>query len=74
MAQEARFAERNDDEVIVNRLRAKADSLELPEAAKNIHVRRLRGQIYIWSEYVDTISLPGLVRGVGFRPATEREL
>jgi hypothetical protein len=72
MAQEARFAASKDDDVIVGRLRAKADSLGLPEAAKRIHIRRQHRQVFIWSDYVETIELPGFVRDVDFTPHVER--
>ena len=72
MKQEARFSPSNSNEVIVARLRAKADSLDLPDAAKRVHIRRERHQIYIWTEYFDTIELPGYVREVSFEPHVER--
>jgi len=72
MTQEARFAPSNTNELIVSRLRAKADSLGLPEAAQKVHIRRERHHTDIWAEYIDTIELPGHVREVSFEPHVER--
>ena len=61
MTQESRFAARNGNEIIIEHLRAQADSLGLPEGAKKIQIRRKPNQIWIWSEYIETVELPGLV-------------
>jgi hypothetical protein len=71
MKQEALFASRNSDDVIVMRLRSFADSLELPEAAQHIGVRRGPHTIQVWSEYYDHIELPLTVREVHFAPRAE---
>jgi hypothetical protein len=72
MVQEARFAARNADTIIRERLRAKADSLGLPEGARRIRIRRTRHTVFIWSEYTETVELPLFVRDFEFYPHAER--
>lgn len=74
MQQELRFAARRSDNEIRRRLASKADSLGLPEAARNVQVRRDGGRIFVWSEYYDIIELPLFVREVYFYPHAERIL
>lgn len=72
MKQEARFAARRTDEEIVQRLRAKADSLGLPEQAlKHLRVRRTTNVIRIRSDYEQAIELPAMVRELRFEPQVE---
>jgi hypothetical protein len=71
MEQTARFAAHYDDETIRQRLRSAADSLNLPESARQIQVRRREHYIVIWTEYFDHIELPGYVREVRFNPRVE---
>lgn len=68
MRQEARFAVRRTDDQIRRRLAAKADSLGLPEAAGKITIRRINRQVFIESDYYDSIEFPGFVREVHFNP------
>lgn len=68
MRQEARFASRRTDDQIKRRLAAKADSLGLPEAAGKVTVRRINRQVFIESDYYDSIEFPGYVREVHFNP------
>ena len=72
MEQEARFAERLDDETIRRRLRARADSLGLPPDAGTVVVRRTDRRIEIWADYGEPIALPLLVRELRFRPHVAR--
>ena len=72
MGQQARFAVRNSDANVQNRLRATADSLGLPEAAGNIFIRRSPGLIEIWSEYYEQVELPLFLREFYFNPTAER--
>ncbi|MEO8880938.1 MAG: hypothetical protein ABI446_11140 [Gemmatimonadaceae bacterium] len=72
MTQESRFAARNGNEVIIAHLRAQADSLGLPEGAKKIQIRRKPNQIWIWSEYIETVELPWMVKDIDFNPHVER--
>ena len=72
MEQEARFAAHNPNDVILTRLRAKADSLDMPEGAKKLQIRRKGNQIWIWVDYIETIELPGIVKEVELTPHVER--
>jgi hypothetical protein len=74
MRQEVRFAAHSPTDLIVKRLKAAADSLELPEAAGNIQVRRTETTISIESEYYERIELPMYVREVRFHPHAEGPL
>jgi hypothetical protein len=74
MKQEARFGEKNSDDVIVRRLRSFADSLELPEGAQHIGVKRTDRTIQVWSDYYEHIELPLTVREIHFTPRAEAPL
>lgn len=71
MQQEARFAGSRTDGVIKRRIAAYADSLGLPEAAKQVRVRRQQKHIYIWSEYYETVELPFLSKELLLSPRVE---
>jgi hypothetical protein len=72
MRQGARFARINSDDLIRSRLRAVADSLDLPPEAKAVSVRRYPGdRIVIHAEYVEEFELPGTVRLHTFTPRVE---
>lgn len=64
--QQAKFAAGAPDDTIIARLRAQADSLGLPPEAQRIHVRRTAKGITIWSQYADSVLLPGMNREVDF--------
>ena len=68
MRQEARFAGRNSDLVIRTRLRALADSIDLPDEAHRIGISRGEHSIRISADYVEEIEGPLFVRGIRFRP------
>jgi len=68
MRTEARYASKRTDGVIRRRIEAFADSLGMPESARNVHVRRTEHAIFIWSDYSEHIELPGYVREVHFNP------
>lgn len=70
--QEALFAEQTSDDTIITRLRDEADTLGLPADARRIHVRRTPHLVQIWTEYTDTVVLPGLVHEIDFVPHAER--
>ncbi len=72
MEQEARFAARTANETIVSGLRAKADSLGLPEAAGKIQIHRKENKIWIWANYIELIELPGYQIEVELTPHAER--
>ncbi|HEY4658965.1 MAG TPA: hypothetical protein VIH11_05610 [Gemmatimonadaceae bacterium] len=69
MKQEARFAAHRSDAVIIRRVAAFADSLGLPEGARNVRVRRGNRMIYIWAEYYEHLELPGFVKEWHFNPS-----
>jgi hypothetical protein len=69
MEQEARFAAHRSDAVIRRRIIAYADSLGLPEGARNVIVRRGDHIIFIFAEYYEHIELPGYVRELHFNPS-----
>jgi hypothetical protein len=68
MKQEVRFAASRSDAVIKRRVSEFADSLGLPEAAKEVHVKRGNKIIVIWAEYYHNIELPGFVKEIRFNP------
>jgi len=68
MKQEARFAAQRSDAVIRRRIALFADSLGLPNAARNVRIRRGAREVYIWSEYSEHVELPGLTRDLRFNP------
>ena len=71
MKQEVRFAAQNTDNQILRHLRARADSLGLPEAAGEISLKRSGRRIEIESEYYVIIVLPLTVREFRFNPSAE---
>jgi hypothetical protein len=73
MAQEARFAARLPDDSIAVHLRAKAESLGLPDRAGAVGVRRRGQTITIWSEYHELLELPGTTRRIRFAPRVVRD-
>lgn len=68
MKQEVRFSGTRSDAVIKRRLAAFADSLGLPEAARDVHIKRSNKVILIWAEYYHNIEFPGFVREFRFNP------
>ena len=72
--QEVRFAAHNNNDAIMTRLRAAADSLGLPEAAGHVIIRRVKGLISIESYYDEPVELPGHVRELHFHPRAEGPL
>jgi len=74
MRQQVRFHARSPNEVIIARLRAAADSLELPEAAGKITIRRTRSTITIEAEYYEHVEFPMYVREIRFHPRAEGPL
>lgn len=71
MNQEVRFASTRTDAAIRRRLRDKAESLGLPESARNVRIRRGNGVIQIYTEYYLPIEFPGLIREVYFSPQAQ---
>jgi len=74
MRQEVRFAAHSPNENILVRLKAQADSLDLPDDAHDITIRRTNTSISIDAEYYDRIELPMFARDVLFHPHAEGPL
>lgn len=74
MRQEARFATQHDDARIRARLGAAADSLGLPDAARQVRIVRGNARIRISATYVEIVEFPGTVRELKFTPAIEAGL
>jgi hypothetical protein len=70
--QQAKFAASTPDDTIITRLRSQADSLDLPTEAQRIHLRRTTKGIAIWSQYADSVVLPGYGREVDFTVHAEQ--
>ncbi|HXE59178.1 MAG TPA: hypothetical protein VN607_00660 [Gemmatimonadaceae bacterium] len=70
--QQIKFAASTPDDTIITRLRTQADSLDLPVEAQRIHLRRTNRAISIWSQYADSIVLPGYGREVDFTAHAEK--
>lgn len=71
MRQEVRFAAHNSDAIILRHLRARADSLGLPEAAGEVSLQRDGRHIEVESEYYVHVELPLFIREVRFNPHAE---
>jgi hypothetical protein len=73
MRQEARFAHLRTDQVISRRLASVAESLGLPDAARQVEVRRddTSRRIFISAVYSERVELPGFVRTFSFTPRAE---
>jgi hypothetical protein len=72
MQQEARFAANRTDALVRRRMRAKADSLGVPDDAV-FRVRRNRNGIVIWTAYTEVVRLPVGVKHLTFEPLVQRE-
>jgi hypothetical protein len=72
--QEVRFAAHTQNDTILNHLRASADSLGLPDDARDITIRRNAKMISIDCEYDDRVELPGYSRAIHFHPHAEGPL
>jgi hypothetical protein len=71
MKQEARFAGANTNDKILLRLRARADSLGLPEDAHAIAIRRGAHNISIEAEYYERLEFPMYSKDILFHPFAE---
>ena len=68
MRELARMADRRTDADIQRRLRVLADSLELPEEAKSIHIERGDRSIAISTDYTERVDLRFFSRDFHFQP------
>jgi hypothetical protein len=73
MQNEARFAHLRGDQTIAERLAAVAESLGLPEEARQVQIQRDASarRISIRAEYSRLVELPGWVRSFHFAPHVE---
>jgi len=73
MNQEVRFAHLRTDPAIALRLANVAESLDLPDAARDVTVQRDDGErrISISAAYSERVELPGFVRTFKFAPRAE---
>lgn len=72
MKQEARFAKTRSDQQIRDRLKAFTDSVQLPDAAKEIKIVRDENKIHIWTDYDQEVKLPfNQSRVIHLRPSIE---
>lgn len=72
MHQEVRFADRTANETIIAGLRARADSLGLPEAAQKVQIHRKGNKVWIWANYIELIELPGYQMEMELTPHAEK--
>ena len=68
MAQAIKFAGNKTNDQITRELQSQADSLNLPEAAGNVTVRRAPHRMVIESEYYEHLDIPAVGRDVHFHP------
>jgi len=71
MQQEARFAASRTDGVIKKRVALFADSLGLPEGARQVHIKRNNKHVYIWAEYYEVVTVPFYTRELLLAPRAE---
>jgi hypothetical protein len=71
MRQQVRFAETLTDKQIHDRLVARADSLGLPEEAKDVSVVRKGRHISVSADYTVTVDLRLTKRSIHFSPLVE---
>jgi hypothetical protein len=72
MKQQARFADNETNETILARLRATADTLQLPDEAHDVTVKRTKQDLFIGAEYSDTVDLRVYKRAIRFKPSVAR--
>jgi hypothetical protein len=71
MKQQVRFAETLTDKQIHDRIVARADSLGLPEEAKDVTVERKGRHISVSADYTVIVELPLTKRSIHFSPFVE---
>ena len=73
MKQQARFASTKSDQQIKDRLKAFADSVVLPDGARDVNIVREGNRIHIWSDYDQPLRLPfDYQKIVHLRPSVEQ--
>jgi hypothetical protein len=71
MRQEVHFASQHTNDQIIASLRASADSLQLPEGAGKISIRRNAKGISVEADYYENVELPMYVKELHFNPHAE---
>ena len=71
MKQQTRFAETLTDKQIHDRIVARADSLGLPEEARDVTVERKGRHISVSADYTVIVELPLTKRSIHFSPLVE---
>jgi hypothetical protein len=73
MQQEVRFAHLHSDQAIARRLSLVAESLSLPDGARQVSIQRddRRRFIALGASYTERVELPGFVRTFDFAPRAE---
>jgi hypothetical protein len=71
--QQARYGDQATDEEILKQLRATADTLELPDAARAIRIDRRPHHIAISAEYTEHWDAPYFGRDFPFYPDAEND-
>lgn len=71
MRQEVRFASQISDDRMLLHLRALADTIGLPEEAKQIRISRSTNRIVVEASYSESVELPLVVRRFHFNPRAE---
>ena len=74
MRQIVAFAPHTSNEAVIAKLRASADSLNLPPEAGQISIRRNETMLGIEADYDEHIELPMYARDVHFHPHAEGPL
>jgi hypothetical protein len=71
MRQEVRFGNQRTNEQILSHLKASADSLGLPDEAKDITISRANGALSVEAEYTEEFQLSVYKRDIPFHPHAE---
>ena len=74
MHQLVSFAPHTSNENLIAHLQANADSLDLPDDAKRIEIRRSETMLSIEADYDEHVELPMYVRDFHFHPHAEGPL
>lgn len=72
MEQQARFAANSTDAAIRDHLRARADSLGMPDSAQTILIQRAKREIFIGAKYTEVLKMPLASRDLHLFPQVVR--
>lgn len=68
MRQEVTLRAHSQNDAILTRLRAAADSLGLPDDASDISITRADKTITVEADYAELVEMPMIVRSIHFHP------